>query len=289
MKFIKKNKNKLAIILLIIVIILSNIGWSMLYKQQKDRVKNSLLPPITNDYYTNQLLLTKYFKMYHDSFYAENPEQYAIIKDDYNKKEIKNVPLINQNPKYPNGCESASAVMLLNYYGSNITLDEFISKLPKNQVYVENGTRFGPDPGLYYAGNPADDTKGWGCFDLVIAKTIQQIIKEEKLQLKVNTQNGKDPLDILALNYPCLIWVTINYEEVEEVFTWLSYDQKETYTYPKNEHVVVLTGYDDNYYYINDPLKNETNIPVEKEKLEASYDSLGRQFVYITKEFVYDD
>lgn len=70
-------------------------------------------------------------------------------------------------------------------------------------------------------------------------------------------------------------------KQVKEVFTWTSYDKKETYTYPKDEHVVVLTGYDEDYYYINDPLKNEKNIKVKKAQLEKSYDSLGRQSVAI--------
>ena len=48
-----------------------------------------------------------------------------------------------------------------------------------------------------------------------------------------------------------------------------------------NSHVVVLTGYDDTYYYINDPLKNEKNIPVLKEDLERSFDSLGRQAIFL--------
>ena len=56
---------------------------------------------------------------------------------------------------------------------------------------------------------------------------------------------------------------------------------EDIYTYPMNSHVVVLTGYDDTYYYINDPLKNEKNIPVLKEDLERSFDSLGRQAIFL--------
>ena len=36
---------------------------------------------------------------------------------------------------------------------------------------------------------------------------------------------------------------------------------------------------DENYYYINDPLKEEKNIKVPKEQLENSFDSMGRQFI----------
>ena len=80
---------------------------------------------------------------------------------------------------------------------------------------------------------------------------------------------------------PALIWVTTDYQEVKNVYEWRSYDKKYTYTYPMNSHVVVLTGYDETYYYINDPLKEEKNIPVIKEQLEKSFDSLGRQAVVL--------
>ena len=36
------------------------------------------------------------------------------------------VPYIDQSIKYPTGCESVSAVMLLKYLGYEITVDEFI-------------------------------------------------------------------------------------------------------------------------------------------------------------------
>ena len=39
------------------------------------------------------------------------------------------VPYIDQSVKYPTGCESVSAVMLLKYLGYEMTVDEFIKKL----------------------------------------------------------------------------------------------------------------------------------------------------------------
>ena len=80
---------------------------------------------------------------------------------------------------------------------------------------------------------------------------------------------------------PFLIWTTIDYTETKDIYEWISYDEKNTYTYPKNSHVVVVTGVDENYYYINDPLKSEKNIPIEKDILETSFDSLGRQLLLI--------
>lgn len=287
MKKIKPFKNLFIISILFIALIGSNFLWYKIYNREIKRVKNSLIPPLTNDYYSNQLILTNNIKRYEkDSYIYEfpNSENPQVIEDKYsylNKKEIYDVPLINQLPKYPNGCEGASSVMLLNFYGVNITLEEFFKYLDQDKIYTENGTRFGPNPALFYAGDPTSNTGGWGCFDLVIAKAINKILTEKDYEFTANLKNNKEPLKNLAYNGPCLIWVTIDYDAVKEVFTWTSYDKKETYTYPKDEHVVVLTGYDEDYYYINDPLKNEKNIKVKKDQLEKSYDSLGRQSVAI--------
>jgi len=283
-----KSIEKLFIISgFLIALIGSNFLWYKIYNREIKRVKNSLIPPLTNDYYSNQLILTNNIKRYEKNDYiSELPsiESDKVTDDKYNdlnKKEIYNVPLINQLPKYPNGCEAASAVMLLKFYGISITLEEFFKYLAQDKIYTENGTRFGPNPALFYAGDPTSNTGGWGCFDIVIAKAINKILIEKDSEFNADLRNNKEPLKNLAYNGPCLIWVTINYEAVKEVFTWTSYDKKETYTYPRDEHVVVLTGYDENYYYINDPLKNEKNIKVKKEQLENSYDSLGRQSVAI--------
>ena len=205
----------------------------------------------------------------------------------YSNMGAKDAPLVSQNPKYPNGCEAASAVMLLNYYGIEITLDEFIEQyLPKNKVYESEGVRYGPDPSKYYAGDPASEKREWGTFDVVISEAIQKVIEDKQtenpyLMETISLNENKNALKEFFQATPVLIWVATDYKEVETVYEWRRKKKKYTYTYPMNSHVVVLTGYDDTYYYINDPLKNEKNIPVLKEELERSFDSLGRQAVFL--------
>lgn len=103
---------------MIISLIGSNVVWYKLYNSQRERVKNSLIPPLTNDYYSNQLILTNDIKKYEGNF-TYNGE--VAISGKYNYLEglkqsnFYDVPLISQLPTYPNGCEAASAVMLLNY------------------------------------------------------------------------------------------------------------------------------------------------------------------------------
>ena len=42
------------------------------------------------------------------------------------KRVIIEAPYIDQSLRWPTGCESVSAVMLLRYLGYDITVDEFI-------------------------------------------------------------------------------------------------------------------------------------------------------------------
>ena len=64
-------------------------------------------------------------------------------------RRIKDVPYISQLPTLPTGCESASAAMLLNYYGCTVTAEEFASYyLPTGDAphTDENGELIGCDP-----------------------------------------------------------------------------------------------------------------------------------------------
>ena len=197
---------------------------------------------------------------------------------------IKNVPFIAQNPKYPNGCEAASTTMLLNYYGMNITLTDFINNyLDMDKVYRKDGVLYGPNPEISYAGDPASARGGWGCFPTAIENAVNKLINKKynnKHTVKKNTLNTSLQ-ELTKSKKPIAIWTTITYDVVKGNYTWKSYDGKVTYTYPKDLHVIVVIGQDDNYYFVNDPLKKSGNTKIEKSKLEKSFDSMGRRAIMI--------
>ena len=60
---------------------------------------------------------------------------------------ILDVPYIDQNVKYPTGCESVSTVMLLQYLGYKISVDEFIENYLEQDTFEQRrGEQYGPDP-----------------------------------------------------------------------------------------------------------------------------------------------
>lgn len=301
-----KLKKKYIILGFTLLLILSNLFWIKLYNKEHNKLKHALIPTLEQDYFTAQKIITNYQiknennqvnplkpiaelslgKVLPYNAYFQTKEDYEnFIKENANKKDA---PLSLQNPDYPNGCESASAVMLLNYIGIDITLKDFIDNyLEKESVYERDGDRFGPDPAKSYAGDPASENRGWGAFEPVISVSIAKIIENSSLKEEIYilpSEIYKEPLYILATSeYPSIIWTTIDYQEATDIYSWFSYDKKYTYTYPKNSHTVLLTGMDENFYYINDPLKKEKNIPVPKEQLEKSFDSMGRQYITLTR------
>lgn len=74
------------------------------------------------------------------------------------------VPYIDQSIKYPTGCESVSAVMLLRFLGYDITVDEFIENgLECRDMEWRDGVLYGPDPNECFCGNPYDED-GFGIY-----------------------------------------------------------------------------------------------------------------------------
>lgn len=290
MKYTKQYK-VLIIILVIIGIVFSNFIWYKLYSREKEKLKQAIIPSLKDDYFTNQLILSK--KESNESIY-----NYEDILEVYYKSLkysfiINNFPLVKQNPDYPNGCEVASATMLLKHYGINIDMKEYVDNyLPKKEVYEENGLRYGPDPSQYYAGNPSDSSRGWGTFLPVIKNSLYTIFKD-KLPAEtvghVYTSEDKLPLEeYVQTGNPVLTWTTVDYSEAKDIYEWFSYDKSRTYTYPKKAHVVVIVGMDKDYYYLNDPLKDKKAIKVLRETFDKSYDSMGRQALYIEITNIYE-
>ena len=98
---------------------------------------------------------------------------------DKQKKVCINVPYIDQSRLYPTGCESVSTVMLLQFLGVHITVDEFIQNyLEKKSFEERGGVIYGPDPRRYFCGSPYDE-ESFGCYAPVIRCALEKIIGED--------------------------------------------------------------------------------------------------------------
>ena len=206
-------------------------------------------------------------------------EYFSIL----NYKHVIDVPYISQVGILPNGCEAVSATMLLHYNNFNIDPVDFADKyLDKGEVYVKWGCRYGPNPKTQYAGDPKSEKGGWGCFAPVIIKALNKYL-DGKMYAKNLTGLTLNEIvqQYIAVDIPVAVWVTQEMKSIKSFYQWQSYDRSETFIYPVSEHCMVLTGFDDEYYYFNDPLNEDQSVKFEKDVASASYNSLGKQAVAI--------
>ncbi len=200
-------------------------------------------------------------------------------KGNYKILDCKN---INQNDGYPTGCESVSAVILLKYYGIDISVSDFIyNYLDISQLSEVKGRIVGPSPKEYYIGDPTT-VSGYGCFAPVIVNAFKKMLPNNMAYSETTGQS----LEHLCKTYinndiPVLVWATIDMKPVGEGRKWIIESTGEEFTWPSGEHCMVLVGYDDEHYYFNDPYNNNGLVAYSKEVATDSYKALNSQSIVI--------
>ncbi len=172
---------------------------------------------------------------------------------------IKDVPLLEQLPDFPTGCESVSTCMVLNYYGYDISPREFIDEyLPKNDNFIhKNGLCYGPDPNEYFAGNPESD-RSYGCMAPVIATALNYFFKGTEWGCITECGTIAELCEeYICKDIPVIVWTSMDMDMPRPGDIWTLSDGS-TYQWLSGEHCMVLVGYDKKYYYFNDPYTGDT-------------------------------
>ncbi len=190
----------------------------------------------------------------------------------------------------PTGCESVSTVAVLQHLGINITVGKFINEfLPCEKFYKKDGMVYGADPHEAFAGDPYE-TASLGCYPNVILKALNKMKNSGypgMNNLSFKNVSGTD-LETLITQYnanqtPVIIWVTIRMKPSYEGMQYYLKDDS-LYTWTSPEHCVVLCGYDDNSYYIMDPLENGAIVAYPKTLVEQRYRELGKYALVISSD-----
>ena len=189
-------------------------------------------------------------------------------------------PYIDQSGAYPTGCESVSAVMLLQFLGVDITVDEFIEKYLEKQDFEErDGEMFGPDPRKYFCGSPYDEDS-FGCYAPVIAGAMKRVLGGT---YTVKDESGTDTAELIwryiDKGMPVVYWACINMREPVIGPQWKLLDTGQIFTWVSNEHCMLLVGYDGEGYYFNDPYNNNGLIHYPKEVVEERHRAQHMQAV----------
>lgn len=203
---------------------------------------------------------------------------------DHEKAECIKVPYISQE-SYPTGCELVSTSMLLAHYGFEIEPYQLIEKGYIKSVEVEwrDEKLYGGDPNKVYVGDPRKST-GYGCYSGAVKKCLEKYLEDEFFDVYNLTDMSLDDIceQYIDFGQPVMIWASIGMMPLEqrEDSKWTIKDTDEEFTWLSNEHCMVLVGYDDNYYYVHDPLK-QAYTAYKRSEVEKRYKEMGSQAVTI--------
>lgn len=191
------------------------------------------------------------------------------------------VPAICQYPELPTGCESVAATMVLQYYGVDISPGEFVlSWLEYSEdFYTSNGELYGPDPNKVFAGNPFTNNS-YGCFATPIVNAVNRNSRDCTAQKITNRSLEELCVEYIDNDKPLLIWATMSMRESSAGKSWYLEDGS-VFTWTAHEHCLVLVGYNDNYYFLNDPMSGST-VAYQKNIVEKRFKELGKQAIYIS-------
>lgn len=221
--------------------------------------------------------------------HAESEPKFAK-KIELEKKEnietvdyIKNVKCILQNPELPTGCEATAAAMLLNAYGYSVDKMTVAGYLEKTDRIERNGKIYSYHPNEMFIGTP-DTLYGYGAFPNVVAKAMQKVIDMQDGKYEARPLYGKTEEELLSLidkGIPVCIWSSSNNKEIEYRKGWYLIEDgeftEEYFYWPSNEHVLVLTGYDEKNVTVCDPQKGVCIYP--RESFFRHYEQVGEYAV----------
>lgn len=189
---------------------------------------------------------------------------------------LLDVPLINQmdSPRLYNGCEVTSLAMMLQYHGYVATKNELADKTPRVPLNYENGQKGNPNDGFV---GDMEDGPGLSVYHGPIHDLAKQYVGDKAIDL---TGKSVDTLyNYVSKGLPVWIITTANFVPVNDFKTWNTPSGKVDVTF--SVHSVVITGYDKNNVYINNPY-GQKNQKLNRELFEKAWIQMGSQALVIT-------
>lgn len=167
---------------------------------------------------------------------------------------IPNISPVSQLPDLPNGCEAVAAAMLLNWAGVDVTKEEVAGKLPLGSLPSVNddGAMIGGNPQREFVGDPF--SVGYGIFHKPVADVLDSYLPGEITDVTGSTFD--DLLDIIKSGRPAMVWATERMAAPHLTAEWQDKDGSVIEWYDP-EHALLLTGWDDDYAYMDDPMTGQ--------------------------------
>ncbi|WP_432432485.1 C39 family peptidase [Bacillus cereus] len=196
-----------------------------------------------------------------------------------NGMKFLDVPLISQKPELMRGCEVTSLAMILQFVGIQVSKIE-LSQNIKYVAFQNNGLKGNMHNG--FVGDMVTFNKpGLGVYVEPILALAKLYVTEEKI---INLSGEKPELLYKMVDKGLPVWILTNaqFKELPEnqFRTWNTDTGAMKVTY--QQHSVVITGYDENHVYVNDPLNIDKNRKLNRNDFEKAWIQMGRQAMTIT-------
>jgi len=195
---------------------------------------------------------------------------------------ISGTEMILQNPELPRGCEVTSLAMLLQYHGVNVTKMELADRVTKDE------TPYRREGGVVYAGHLNDGFVG----DMTNMQNFGLGVYHKPIYELSRYYKPTSTMDLTGCYFGALqrvismdrpVWIITNaaYRELpaSEFERWITPRGELSIT--RRMHSVLVTGYDEDMIYFNDPLVGQHSAP--HSDFIMAWEQMGRQAIAIAE------
>lgn len=201
----------------------------------------------------------------------------TVSKSDIPSHALIEVPPQSQFPELRNGCEVTSLSMLMTAVGHPVDKMTLAKEQPKDTTKLvmdsDGQIKYWGNPNVGFVGSVYD--YGYGIYHGPMVKFINELLPGSAKDL-----TGRPFSDILAevaKGHPVLVWTTATFYPTTLWQTWGGPAGIVRAT--MEEHTVLLVGFDQNQFFVNDPLTGKRAEPVDPKPFLAAWKQLGEQAV----------
>ncbi|MDF2557867.1 MAG: hypothetical protein K0R71_1695 [Bacillales bacterium] len=163
------------------------------------------------------------------------------VSDHEQKYIIPGVPMVQQRPELPTGCEITSVTMMLLYAGFKVDKCELAVEMPYDKS----------DPNKGFVGDPFKKS-GW----TIYPSALKGVIKNRtNSYVNLTGCSNSDLEQHIQKSRPVAVWGTFIGFKV---------------------HCMLLVGYDSENYYFNDPWTGRSAWPLDKATFNKHWEALGK-------------
>lgn len=202
------------------------------------------------------------------------------------KEEIKlEAPHVLQYPELPRGCEVTSLAMLLQYNGYEADKNKLAKEIKRDP------TPYSVKNGKIYFGNPYDGfvgdmysltTPGLGVYHGPLVELAEKYVTDEHKVVDLTGEDFEEILVSLNKKQPVLVIINATYNKLPDSAFQTWHTPSGPVDITMREHSVLITGYDKDYIYFNDPLDRQSKASIDG-FIEA-WEQMGKQAITIEKQ-----